>query len=229
MPHTSDTEQAGRPAMDLQVGPVVKETPDIRHAVRRLRWFAASFRKEVARVSQEIGVELHTDDAKLAKAFVAWLRAFKAQRGESDRDPRDFTYFAAGLMLRELVRHEPVAAVDHGPADGGEDPARFWPEGYAYVAFCLGVCSEVLKQEFRTGINLDPSFWDRRAWWSFRENVRDDPSLAIGFFDLFAGTEPNWTSPASFAARADLSAGRLASRPIRHALADQTRPAGGLF
>jgi hypothetical protein len=210
--------------MDIRVGPVLKETPDIRHAVRRLRWFAASFRNEVARVSEEIGVELRTDDAKVAKAFVAWLRAFKAQRGESDRDPRDFTYFAAGLMLRELVRHEPVLAVNHKAADEAEEAARFWPEGFAYVAFCLGVCSEVLKQEFRSGIDLDPSFWDRRAWWSFRENVREDPSLAIGFFDLFAGIEPNWTSPSSFVERRHTGPERLEGGRTQLSLSNHIGP-----
>jgi hypothetical protein len=87
-------------------------------------------------------------------------------------------------------------------------------------AFCLGVCSEVLKQEFRSGIDLDPSFWDRRAWWSFRENVREDPSLAIGFFDLFAGIEPNWTSPSSFVARRHTERERLEGGRTQPALSN---------
>ena len=39
---------------------------------------------------------------------------------------------------------------------------------------------------------------DLRTWWSFRENVFEDDSLAIAFLQLFAGVEPNWTTPSLF-------------------------------
>ena len=184
--------------MELQVNPVLNETPDLRHAVRRLRWFASSFRSEVSRLSDDIGVPFRIEDRKVAQAFVAWLRAFKAQRPAADRDPRGFTYFAAGLMVRELVRHQPVALLKEAAWDENADPAHFWPEGYAYVSFCMGVCSAVLKQEFGEELDPHPQFWDRRTWWSFRENAQADADLAIGFFDLFCGVQPDWMAPAFF-------------------------------
>ena len=50
--------------------------------------------------------------------------------------------------------------------------------------------------------HVSPNMEDVRTWWSFKENVEiEDPNLAIGFFDLFAGVEPNWTLPAFFSAR----------------------------
>ena len=31
-----------------------------------------------------------------------------------------------------------------------------------------------------------------RTWWSFRENASQDPARAMGFLDLFTGSDPNW-------------------------------------
>ncbi|CAN0599054.1 unnamed protein product, partial [Ectocarpus sp. 12 AP-2014] len=39
---------------------------------------------------------------------------------------------------------------------------------------------------------------DLRTWWSFKENVGEDPSLAIAFLDLFAGDQPEWSTPDIF-------------------------------
>ena len=36
----------------------------------------------------------------------------------------------------------------------------------------------------------EPSFWD-----SFRENTLETPPIAIAFFDLVCGQEPNWDAP----------------------------------
>jgi hypothetical protein len=32
-------------------------------------------------------------------------------------------------------------------------------------------------------------------WMSFKENVAENPSAAIAFFDLVCGKEPNWEAP----------------------------------
>jgi hypothetical protein len=68
----------------------------------------------------------------------------------------------------------------------------------AYVAFCLNVRGLVLEADFQTEQQHSKLLSEARAWWSFRENVNEDPSLAIAFLDLFAGDEPEWTVPQLF-------------------------------
>ncbi|MBP9173765.1 MAG: hypothetical protein KBF54_04400, partial [Rhizobiales bacterium] len=36
----------------------------------------------------------------------------------------------------------------------------------------------------------DPRFWD-----SFRENALESPTMAVAFFDLVCGQDPNWEAP----------------------------------
>ena len=181
--------------------PLVAQTPDIRHAARRLRWFAASFARQIAVLSADSGVAYAIDRKKLAAAFVAWLRAFDAQRPHADADRRDFTHFAAGLMLRELIRHDPVSATALPPGADTANPAYYWPEGYAYVAYCLTVCDAVLGQEFNAALTMTPELDDIGYWWTFRENTRDDASWAVAFFDKFSGREPDWDAPELFFSR----------------------------
>lgn len=175
----------------------------MRHAVRRFRWFAASFRNEIGRLAAETGIDYRIDDTRLAQAFVRWLRAFEAQRGGAEADLRAFSCFAGGLMLRELIRSAPLTAASVPPDAGPTEPISFWPEGYAYVVYCMGVCSAVLDQEFGAKLEPGASFSDPRHWWSFRENMRDDTALAVGFFQMFCGLQPNWLMPAVFAAGAE--------------------------
>ena len=112
---------------------------------------------------------------------------------------RDFLAgFAAGLMLRTLIQHKPVSLVTRPAGADESNPAYFWPEGYLYVAFCLNVRGLVLQTDFHSEQNPSDSLNETRTWWSFRENVQQDPSLAIAFLDLFAGDEPDWSVPELF-------------------------------
>ena len=70
------------------------------------------------------------------------------------------------------------------------------------MVLCLNIRAAVFEQDFDVEKHVSPNMEDLRTWWSFKENVEtEDPNLAIGFFDLFAGVEPNWTMPASYFAR----------------------------
>lgn len=175
-------------------------TPDIRHAARRLRWFAASFHQQVEILSADSGVAFEIDDRALARVFLAWLRRFEAHKDDA-RDLRDFTHFAAGAMLRELIRGAPLRAVRLPPDADSANPAYYWPEGYAYLAYCMNVCEAVLLQEFDARVALAPELDDIETWWSFRETTREDSRWAIAFFDKLSGVEPNWDAPELFFAR----------------------------
>ncbi len=173
----------------------------IRKSVRRLRWFRTSFAEQVEKIAAETGVDYALDDAKVAAAFLDWLRAFDAQKGGAAEDRRAFVGFSAGLMLRMLLKHRPLSATGRPEGADMSNPAYFWPEGYVYVAYCLNIRSAVLEQDFHEDRRVVPALGEIRAWWSFRENVSQDPSLGIAFLDLFAGEEPDWETPEVFQAK----------------------------
>ena len=162
-------------------------------AIRRLRWFARSFREQVAQSAAATGVKFAIDDARTTAVFIDWLRAFEAQKPANPQDRRAYVGFAAGLMLRALIQQNPLSVIAKPAVADAENPAYFWPEGYVYVAFCLNTRAAVLAQDFHEDQRLAPELTELRSWWSFRENVSDDPSLSIAFLDLFAGEDPDWT------------------------------------
>lgn len=176
--------------------PIAPETP-FRKSAQRLRWFVRAFEDEVARIEAETGHRFAVDREALAGVFTAWLADFQAQKPVNIGDKRAYVGFAAGLMLRALIVGMPARLGVRGPGDAA-DPAQFWPEGHLYVAFCLDVRGLVISADFDGMQRVAPSVRDLRTWWSFRENVEEDPSRAIGFLDLFAGEEPDWFAPQLF-------------------------------
>lgn len=176
-------------------------TLPIRKSVRRLRWFRASFQDQIDKIAAETGVTYALDGPTLAAAFLDWLRAFEAQKPHAPEDRRAFVGFAAGLMLRTLLRHRPLTATALPPGADATNPAYFWPEGYVCVAYCLNIRSAVLEQDFHEDRRMAPAMGEIRNWWSFRENVAQDPSLGIAFLDLFAGDDPDWVTPDIFQSR----------------------------
>ncbi|MGF1475483.1 MAG: hypothetical protein ACFB6S_07970 [Geminicoccaceae bacterium] len=175
----------------------------VRRAVRRMRWFRQSFQDQIDHVEKQTGIGFTVNRAKLTEAFLSWLRAFEVNRAYAQRDRKEFTYFCAGLMLRELVRCQPLA-VETMPevgADQAGDPVWYWPEGFVYVSYCLTVASAVLDQDFDERISLNPKINDVQTWWAFKENTAEAPSLAIPFLDLFMGLRPSWEFPDMVEAR----------------------------
>ncbi len=174
------------------------EAGSVRQAVQRLRWFRRSFMDQVRDLSAKSGVDLVVEDEKLAEVFVSWLRKFEAQK-PTDPDARHaYTRFSSGLMLREMLRIDPLHVSSKPNVRDRRDPAHFWPEGHAYAVYCVNVRAAVMRQEFDETLTLSDWWHDIEAWWSFRENVREDPPLAIPFLDLFCGETPNWAFPNVF-------------------------------
>lgn len=165
---------------------------------QRLRWFANAFEDQLAVISHDTQIFFDLDRSKLTAVFAEWLRAFEAQKPSSPADKLAYVGFAAGLMLRSLVELKPLRAVTIPPDVDRSNPAFYWPEGYLYVAFCLNVRSQVLKSDFQDEQTQSDLLGETRTWWSFKENIEEDPSLAIAFLDLFAGDDPDWTMPQVF-------------------------------
>lgn len=170
----------------------------LRRALQRFRWFTASFTTEIAAQSAATGTVFETSDHAMARVFLDWRKAFMTQNPQDPSERERFIGFAAGLMLRSMIRHRPLCCPQaHGKNDLSA-PQDFWPEGHAYVSYCLAIRAAILVEEFGEDTRNSaarPAEWnDIRTWQSFRENVTEDPSLAIPFLDLFAGETPNWAA-----------------------------------
>jgi len=167
-------------------------------SAQRLRWFMSEIENQIEKISAETGNEFAADKVILAEVFAEWIKAFEAQKPTRQEDKAAYVGFAAGLMLRALLRRKPITATKKPAHADDTNPAYFWPEGYLYVAFCLNVRGLVLENDFSSAQDISPKLNETRTWWSFRENVAEDPSLAIAFLDLFAGDEPEWSMPELF-------------------------------
>lgn len=172
--------------------------PPVRKSIRRLRWFVSSFEAQMQSMSEQTGVDFALRDDRLTAAFLDWIDVFEKQKPDVSGERIPYINFAAGLMLRTLISHDPiyVAALPTNATD--TRPAYFWPEGHLYTAYCLNIRDCVLRESLYAVQDRPMELDDIRTWWSFRENVREDPSLAIAFLDLFSGQEPDWSTPSLF-------------------------------
>jgi hypothetical protein len=181
--------------------PEVRKVDDLAHEARRFRTILWSFEKNIELLFKGTGLAAEVDHAALAEAFSRWRQAFDQTKHLADVDRRDFTLFAAGMMLKELLSSRPITAIV--PAELGlpalpetiDHRLKRWPEGYAYTSFCLSVAAAVLgemgdAEPSESGVADDPRFWD-----SFRENAAENPANAIAFFDMVVGIPPNWDAP----------------------------------
>ncbi len=181
--------------------PRVSDSP-VRKSARRLRWFKETMHLQVRALSRQTGIVYAIDDDEVRALFLRWLDAFEKQKPSTQEDRADFVDFASGLMLRELVKSKPVSVTSLPDNADRSNPAYYWPEGFLYVVLCLNIRAAIFEQEFDIEKHVSPDMDDLQTWWSFKENVEtEDPNLAIGFFDLFAGAVPNWEMPGFFSAR----------------------------
>lgn len=212
--------------MDLRFKDELALMPDLRHRLRRLRWFRLTFRSHARLVGSTYGLRFEIDDARLTKAFLDWVETMEKRKDFAKLDRADFVIFAAGLVLRELIRQEPARVVERGlppPVPAGPEMSeivKFWPEGFLYTNFCVSAIAAVYEQEFGEAPAIDKCADDLRTWWSYRENVSEMPAYAVAFLDSFLGGEPNWllpddprSRPAIVEALETLDHRRLAHRP----------------
>lgn len=191
--------------------PNTRNTP-IRKAARRLRWFISAFNQHIEELSTETGLEYSIDNNCLRQVFLDWVKKFEQQKPTVDTIKQLYITYPAALMLQELIISQPVKVNSVVPEQTPEElsPANFWPEGYAYVVFCMNVRAAVVAEQLDLKAEPSAQFSDIKTWWSFRENAEEDPSTIIGFFQLMVGEEPKWHSPGVFDAKnAEQNAKRL--------------------
>ena len=168
---------------------------DLSHEARRFRVVLESFNRNVELLFGNSAISPHVNAVALAQAFSNWKSAFEASRQLAAYNRTDFVFCAAGLMLRELFKSRPLKDLRDVTLEGIPAAAVDWPEGYAYVNFCLSMAEAVL-----TNMGAEPALkqelFEKPAFWqSFRENVIENVSTAPGFLDLLFGNEPNWSGP----------------------------------
>lgn len=177
----------------------IVKVEDLAHEARRFRTILWSFERNMDLLFRDTGLNVEVDHERLAQAFARWRQAFDEARYLADADRRDFVIFAAGLMLKELIAAQPLKTIPKQDLAawpvGADHRLKRWPEGYAYTSYCLSVAAAVLSEIGREELasaprTEDPSFWD-----SFRENTLERPSMAVAFFDLVCGENPNWDAP----------------------------------
>ncbi len=185
----------------------LEQVHDLRHVVRRLTWFQHYFRKEADEFGKRYNCAFAINDRRLGEAFLSWANVFERDRLDARLDRADFAVFSAGLMLRELLRVEPATAKPRAriteciPADPAAAICEFWPEGFFYTNACLALARAILAVDFNANVVLSTHFHELRFWESFRENVAEDVGLAVPFFDVLLGREPNWSAPEYFRSR----------------------------
>jgi hypothetical protein len=191
----------------------IEQAPDLVHRVRALSYFKRHVTLGVAEIARHHGLVARFDDSLAAKVFVRWIEALVAQKAYSEIDRRDYIAFGAGMLLRTLIELQPIHVSLQRPRKEDES-AGPWPAGILATAYCVSVLDAVLAQEGFDSVRLTPAAEDAAIWQSFRENVTEDPRLAIPYFDLFIGNEPNWIQPTWARARfAQQSAADRLHRP----------------
>lgn len=210
--------------MDLPFRHELALMPDLRHRLRQLRWFRATFRSSAKVVSETFGVRFEIDEAKLTRAFLDWIEVMETEKRFAAVDRADFIVFAAGLVLRELIRQAPAREVtglkemiETEANAGTAEIVRFWPEGFLYTNYCVSAILAVHEQEFGTAPSIDKCADDLRTWWSYRENATEMPAYAVAFLDRFLGAEPNWITPDRAQSRQAMQRA-LGSSPVSEAL-----------
>ncbi|ODT02556.1 MAG: hypothetical protein ABS58_17410 [Mesorhizobium sp. SCN 65-20] len=184
--------------MDLFFKNEMALVPDLRHRLRQLRWFRATFRNSARAVTARYGIGFEIDEKKLTRIFLDWVEIVNAQKSYARLDRADFIVFAAGLALKELIRQAPVRVAGSAAAAGSEEApeiVRFWPEGFVYTNYCVCAIAAVFEQEFGKTPALDACADDLRTWWSYKENTAEMPGYAVAYLDRFLGAEPNWLAP----------------------------------
>lgn len=172
----------------------IERAPDLVHRVRALSFFKRHVTLGISEIARRHGLLARFDERLAPRVFVAWTEALMAQKAYAEIDRRDYITFGAGILLRRLLETNAIRVAQlRGPND--DAPVTIWAEGALATAYCVSVLDAVLAQEGFDGVQLSTAVDDPAIWQSFRENTTEDSRLAIPYFDLFIGNEPNWVQP----------------------------------
>lgn len=162
----------------------------LRHEAQTCDWFLFSFRKIVSQIAAEHGVAIEINEAVLKEDFRRWHEFFTTSKEAVGANRREFIFYAAGLMARELLRSAPALKVT---AEGaGPGALALWPEGYCIFRYCAEVAAAILEEEYGEHIDFHAEPETLPVWASLKENVQEDPRYAVPFLKRVMGEMPDW-------------------------------------
>lgn len=172
----------------------------------RLSSFKALLAHACRDISATHGVSLETTDRAVTSAFFAWTQVLESAESHLHRNAPDYYQFLCGALLAELLRHHAVRTLPSVNSDTANRPgdaiAKWWPEGYALTHFCVDLVRKVTAQECGQIVAASDKLGNIKVWQSLRENLLEEPSIAIAYFDDFMGVAPNWRNPCFVGERA---------------------------
>jgi hypothetical protein len=159
-------------------------------------------RQLLQRCCEEYGerhaLQIEIDDRNFTTAFFAWLDVIVRNADYRRQNELDYFHYVFGVLLRDLLREKAVhvktdASTQLRPSPG--NIADWWPTGYVLTYFCLGTLKQAVREECAVEVQDAVAVSEPKVWQSFRENIVEEPGLAIAFLDKFTGLEPNWREP----------------------------------
>ncbi|HEY3597182.1 MAG TPA: hypothetical protein VGL08_06685 [Paraburkholderia sp.] len=163
------------------------------------------------------GIRIEIDSRRFTTAFFSWIDAVSRNETYRNRNARDFFQFAFGVLLRDLLHEKAVHAANHAPLQPAAPPAdiaSWWPVGYMLTYFCVGMLKRTVHEECGIEMEAADALLQPAVWQSFRENIVEEPALAIAYFDKFMGVEPNWREPGFVANRPGSARDVKRMRPV---------------
>jgi len=180
--------------------------PNAWQTATRLSSFSELLREHCRAIRSDFGISVEINDRALTAAFFAWAQIVEHHGADPRRNTPDYFQFLVGALLAQLLAAHAIDTVprieDDRAAEGGRAIARWWPTGFALTTFCVELVRKVIAQECGEIVAASDKFGDIKLWQSFRENLSEEPSIAIAYFDAFMGLAPNWRNPSFFRERA---------------------------
>ena len=161
----------------------------LRHQAQTCDWFLFSFRKVAAVIAAEHGLRIEIDERVLRDDFSRWHGFFLGQKQAVKANRREFIFYAAGLMARELLRSAPALKVEGLQQ---KDALGMWPEGYCIFRYCAEVAAAILEEEYGEHPRFVSQARGLPFWASLKENVLEDPRYAVPALKQLMGETPDW-------------------------------------
>ncbi|MFB9122002.1 hypothetical protein E2553_38740 [Paraburkholderia dipogonis] len=179
--------------------------PNVWKAATRLSSFKELLGEHCRSMSSAYGVSVETDDRALASAFFIWAQTIENHRHYLQQNAPDYFQFLVGRLLAELLKAHAVNAVPRvdDVASPTEDNsiAKWWPTGFILTIFLIELVRKVILQECDRIVCPSDKLANIKVWQSFRENLLEEPSIAVAYFDDFMRIVPNWRNPSAVCER----------------------------
>ena len=161
----------------------------LRHQAQNCDWFLFSFGKIINSIAAERGLQITLHEDVLREDFSRWHGFFIGHKQAIKSNRREFILYAAGLMARELLRSRPVLHIN---ALATHSQAAQWPEGYCIFRYCAEVAAAILEEEYGEAHEIMTEPEASAFWASLKENILQDPRLAVPALKRLLGETPNW-------------------------------------